>query len=156
MSQAADTMIQSAFAPPSGSVFTLVVSTGMHVKSLQSCPILCNPTDCSPQAPPSIGFSSKNTGVGCHVLLQEIFPTQGSNQHLLHLLHWQAGSLSLAPPGKLSGKLNLSLNSIISSHDKREGNWLRLTQMYYFLKLNNIPLYTFTTISISIHLFMDI
>ena len=30
----------------------------------------------------------KNTGVGCHALLQGIFPTQGLNQHLLHLLHW--------------------------------------------------------------------
>ena len=28
-----------------------------------------------------------------------IFPTQGSNQRLLHLLHWRAGSLPLAPPG---------------------------------------------------------
>ena len=38
-----------------------------------------------------------NTGVGCYALLQWIFPTQGSNQHLLHILHWQAGSLPLAP-----------------------------------------------------------
>ena len=29
-----------------------------------------------------------------------IFPTQGLNLHLLHLLLWQAGSLPLAPPGK--------------------------------------------------------
>ena len=29
-----------------------------------------------------------------------IFPTQGSNPSLLCLLHWQAGSLPLAPPGK--------------------------------------------------------
>ena len=36
----------------------------------------------------------KNTGVGCHFLLQGIFPTQGSNPFLLH---WQADSL---PPGK--------------------------------------------------------
>ena len=156
MSQAADTVIQSAFAPPSGSVFTFLISTGMHVKSLQSCPTLCNPTECSLQAPLFIRFSSKNIGVGCHALLQEIFPTQGSNQHLLHLLHWQACSLSLAPPGKLSRKLNLSLSSIISSPDKREGNSLGLTQMYSFLKPNNIPLYTCTTISISIHLLMDI
>ena len=28
--------------------------------------------------------SGKNTGVGCHALLQEIFPTQGSNLGLLH------------------------------------------------------------------------
>ena len=26
-------------------------------KSLQSCPTLCDPTDGSPQAPPSLGFS---------------------------------------------------------------------------------------------------
>ena len=32
----------------------------------------------------------KNTGVGCHALLQVIFLTQGSNPHLLYLLHWQA------------------------------------------------------------------
>ena len=31
------------------------------------------------QAPLSVGFSSKNTGVGCHALLQGIFPTQGSS-----------------------------------------------------------------------------
>ena len=41
------------------------------------------------QAPPSMGFpiariSGKNTGVGCHFLLQGIFPTQGSNPGLLH------------------------------------------------------------------------
>ena len=42
----------------------------------------------------------KNTGVGCHSLLQGIFLTQGSNLDLLCLLHWQAGSLPLAPPGK--------------------------------------------------------
>ena len=36
----------------------------------------------------------KNNWVGCHFLLQGIFPTQGSNLHHLRLLHWQA------PPGK--------------------------------------------------------
>ena len=41
----------------------------------------------------------KNTGVGCHSLLQGIFLTQGSNPDLLGLLHWQAGSLPLSPPG---------------------------------------------------------
>ena len=34
-----------------------------------------------------------------HFLLQGIFPTQGSNSNLLHLLHWQAGSFALTPPG---------------------------------------------------------
>ena len=49
-----------------------------------------------------MGFSGKNTGVGCRALLQGIFSTQGLNPCLLHLLHWQAGSLPLAPPGKAS------------------------------------------------------
>ena len=46
-------------------------------------------------------FPGKNTEVGCHFLLQEIFPIQRLNPCLLHLLHWQADSLLLAPPGKL-------------------------------------------------------
>ena len=44
-------------------------------------------------------FLGKNTRVGCHFLLQEIFSTQGSNLCLLlgrHLLHWQADSLPLS------------------------------------------------------------
>ena len=40
----------------------------------------------------------KNTGVGCHFLLQGIFPNQGLN--LLCFLHWQLGSLPLTPPGQ--------------------------------------------------------
>ena len=40
------------------------------------------------QAPLSMGSPGKNPGVGCQVLLQGIFPVQGSNLSLLHLLHW--------------------------------------------------------------------
>ena len=46
--------------------------------------------------------------MGCHFLLQGIFLTQGSNQRLLILLHWQVGSLPLAPPGKLWSHMGLS------------------------------------------------
>ena len=42
----------------------------------------------------------KNTGQGFHALLQGIFPTSGSNPHLLRLLHWQVSSLPLVSPGK--------------------------------------------------------
>ena len=45
-------------------------------------------------------FPGKDTRVGCHALLQGIFLSQGPNPHLLGLLHWQAGSSPLAPPGK--------------------------------------------------------
>ena len=51
----------------------------------QSCPTLCNLIDCSPPGFSIHGDSpGKNTGVGCHALLQGIFPTQGSNPGLLH------------------------------------------------------------------------
>ena len=41
--------------------------------------------DCSPPVSSVHGDSpSKNTGLGCHALLQGIFPTQGSSPHLLH------------------------------------------------------------------------
>ena len=40
-------------------------------KSLQSCPTLCDPIDGSPPGPPRPWDSpGKNTGVGCHFLLQ--------------------------------------------------------------------------------------
>ena len=52
-----------------------------------ACEVLC-PWD----------FSGKNIEVGCHALLQGIFPKQGSNLHLLHcrqiLYHWATGDLT--------------------------------------------------------------
>ena len=51
----------------------------------QSCPTLCDPTDCSlPGSPVHGNFPGKRIGVGCHFLLQGIFPTQVSNPGLLH------------------------------------------------------------------------
>ena len=73
----------------------------MPTKLLQSCLTLCNPMGWSPPGSSVHGIlTGKNTGVGCHALLQGIFPTQGSNQSFLYLLHWQMGSLPLAQPGK--------------------------------------------------------
>ena len=40
----------------------------------------------------------KNTGMGCHFLLQEIFLTQRSNLYFICLLHWQEDSLPLVLP----------------------------------------------------------
>ena len=44
-------------------------------------------------------YISKNTGVGCHFLLQGIFPTHGLNQGLLYLLYCQADLYHLASWG---------------------------------------------------------
>ena len=66
----------------------------------KSCQTLCNPVDCSQPGSSVHGDSPGiNTRVGCQALLQGIV-TQGSNPHLLRLLHWQAASLQLVPPGK--------------------------------------------------------
>ena len=52
--------------------------------------LFCNPMNSRLLYP--WDFSGKNTGVGCHSLLQGIFLTQGSNLHLLLyrkiLYHW--------------------------------------------------------------------
>ena len=54
----------------------------------QSCLTLCNPMDCSPPGSSVLGDSpGKNSGVGCHALLQGIFPIQESNPGLLHCRH---------------------------------------------------------------------
>ena len=45
----------------------IVVVAAAAAKSLQSCPTLCNPIDGSP---PGSSVPGKNTGVGCHFLLQ--------------------------------------------------------------------------------------
>ena len=57
----------------------------------------CHHMDCSPPdflCPQD--FSGKNTGVGCHFLLQGIFPTYGLNPCLLH---WRAYSLPVSHLG---------------------------------------------------------
>ena len=60
----------------------------MRVLCCASCSVmstLCDPKDCNLPGSSVQGDSSdKNTGVGCHALLQGIFPTQGSNPGLLH------------------------------------------------------------------------
>ena len=75
------------------------------LKSLQSCPAFCDPMDYSLPGYSVHGIlqarilewvtmpSSKGSS-------QPTDRTQGSNSHLLCLLHWQMCSLSLVPPGK--------------------------------------------------------
>ena len=53
----------------------------------QLCLTLCNPMNCNPPGS-SVHRDSpgKNTGVGCHALLQGIFLTHGSDPGLLHCM----------------------------------------------------------------------
>ena len=50
----------------------------------QSCPTLCDPTDYRTRLLCPWDSPGGNSAVGCHFLLQGIFPTQGSNPCLLH------------------------------------------------------------------------
>ena len=55
--------------------------------------LFATPQTVAHQAPLFMDYPGKNTAVGCHFLLQGIFPTQGSNLCLWQLLHWQEDSL---------------------------------------------------------------
>ena len=66
-------------------LFCVCICVCVFVWVAQLCPTLCDPMNCSPPGSFVHGDSpGKNTGVGCHVFLQGIFPTQGSNPGLLH------------------------------------------------------------------------
>ena len=96
----------------------------------QSCLTLCDPMNCSPLGSSVHGDSpGKNTVVGCHALLQGIFPTQGSNpglshcmwifHHLSHkgsprILEWVAHPFSrdLPDPGIEPGSPALQVDSL--------------------------------------------
>ena len=65
----------------------------------QSCVTLCDTMDCRSPGSSVHVCSKKEYWSGVSIPPQGIFPTQGSNPHLFHLLHWQADSLPLVPPG---------------------------------------------------------
>ena len=79
---------QSAPLRPAGiPVFGLWRGARVSVAGLvaQLCLTLCDPMDLSPPGSSAHRDSpGKNTGVGCHALLQGTFPTQGSNPGLPH------------------------------------------------------------------------
>ena len=85
---------------------TIIFLGWVHAKLIQLCPAVWNPMDCSPLGSSVHGILQALIlelpfpSFSCHFLLQGIFLIQGSKPRLLYLLHWQVGSLPLAPPGK--------------------------------------------------------
>ena len=85
------------------------------VKAAQLCPTVCDPMDYSPWNSPG-----QNTGVGSLSLLQGIFPTQGSNQGLLHC-RWIL--YQLKPQGKPKNTGVGSLSLLQQIFPTQELNW---------------------------------
>ena len=68
-------------------------------------------------------FPGKNTGMGCHFLLQGVFLIQGLNLCLLHFLHWQVDSLPLSHLGILwLLHYNFNLSSTARKGDFTQNN----------------------------------
>ena len=65
----------------------------MRTKSLRLCPTLCDPVGCS------LLGSSVHGILQARILEWVAVLSRGSNLCLLCCLHWQVGSLPLAPPG---------------------------------------------------------
>ena len=84
-----------------GRFFSLSHQGNPCAESLQLCPTLCNPMDCS------LPGSSIHGILQASILEWVAMPSfrgssrpHGSTLHLLCPLHWQVGSLPLAPPAK--------------------------------------------------------
>ena len=107
-----------------------------------------------------------NTGVGCHALLQEIFPTQGSKPGLLHcrqifycLSHQALAQYSMARSTHFEGQKYIQFSSVQSLSHVRlfETPWtaarqasLSITYSWSLLKIMSIELLMPSTISFSV------
>ena len=136
------------------------VSSGAAAKSLQSCPTLCDPTDSSPPGSPRLQDSpGKNTGVGCHFLLQcmkaksesEVSPTlsdpmdcslPGSSVHGIlqaRVLEWGA----IARLTETVGTQVFSSSPLILNRAKDKSHWqkfMAITAERDQPKVNTLPL----------------
>ena len=71
---------------------------------------LCDPWSMAPRLLFPWDFPDKNVGVGCHFLLQGIFPTQGLNPWLLN---WHVDSLALSHLGSPCNKVQVGYLSYL-------------------------------------------
>ena len=87
----------------------------------QSCPTLCDPMD---YGPPSLSVQGdspgKNTGVGCHALLQGDLPNPGIKPRSPAL---QADSFPSEPPGKPMNTRVGSLSLLQGIFQTQGSNW---------------------------------
>ena len=92
--------------------------------------------------------------------LQEIFLSQGANPCLFCLLHWQAASLPLAPPGKpmdsgawrttVHGIAELDMTERLSTHT--DNCFTMLCQFLLYSKVNQLFVYIYPLFGFPSHL----
>ena len=96
---------------------------------LQLCVQLCDPMDGSPTGSSVLGDSpGKNAGVGCHALLQGIFPTQGLNH-----ISWV---FCIAGGFFIKGKLKQRVEKWLPESGDGSGGDGRSGQSYKFSVIN--------------------
>ena len=112
-----------------------------------------------------MAFPRKSIGVSCHFLLQGIFPTQGSNPSLLHLLHRQTDSLSLSHPA--SDRLYIPCRCEITqfvfpglAHSTQHNLfkvhlWCCKSRVFFFFKADYYSILSRDQFSLATHLLMD-
>ena len=92
----------------------------VHAQTLSCVQLFVTPWAVARQAPLSMEFPSKNTGVVCHSLLQGIFLTQGSSLAFLYccsvaqLYPTLCNPVGCCPPDFLSFTVSLSLLNLMS------------------------------------------
>ena len=84
----------------------------------RSCPTLWDPVDCSPPGPSVQDSPGENTGGGCRLLLQGIFPTQGQPRFPAS----QADSFLSEPPGKPLGMYGYCPKNVIDHYSLYSAN----------------------------------
>ena len=91
--------------------FWLFIMNNTSVCSnFQSCSTICNGMDYSlPDSSVHRIFLARILEWGFISISRGIFPTQGSNPHLIYFLDWHPDSLPLAPPGKPSASINIHI-----------------------------------------------
>ena len=111
-----------------------ISSRAMHMGLVTKlCPTVCNSMYCSPPALFPWDFPCKNTGVGCHFLLQRIFLIQGLNPRFPHcrwiLYCWAPGEALIEQlRAKHNGSVGKALvNAFRASASDRA--WLILSMM---------------------------
>ena len=110
----------------------------MCAKFLQSCPTLYDPMDCSPPGSSVHGIlRAWILEWVCHALLQGIFPTQGLNPSLLHLLYWQAGSYHQRHLGRPTSLSEFNQFARVAHRTQRNILLTRLLIYYKRLLLGN-------------------